>query len=79
MLDALHESKLGDAKIGTTLKGIGPAYADKALRVGLRVGMVRDIPAFAQLVRERATVAREMLVALGGETFDVEAMVIQFT
>jgi adenylosuccinate synthase len=79
MLDALHESKLGDAKIGTTLKGIGPAYADKALRVGLRVGMVRDIPAFAQLVRERATAAREMLVALGGETFDVEAMVTQFT
>jgi adenylosuccinate synthase len=70
---------LGDAKIGTTLKGIGPAYADKALRVGLRVDMVRDIPAFAQLVRERATAAREMLVALGGETFDVEAMVTQFT
>lgn len=79
LLDALHESKLGDAKIGTTLKGIGPAYADKALRVGLRVGMVRDISAFAQLVRERATAAREMLVALGGETFDVEAMVTQFT
>ncbi|MFZ9291620.1 MAG: adenylosuccinate synthetase, partial [Ilumatobacteraceae bacterium] len=34
--DALAERRLGDARIGTTLKGIGPAYADKARRVGLR-------------------------------------------
>ncbi len=32
----------GDDKIGTTLKGIGPAYADKARRVGLRAGDVLD-------------------------------------
>ena len=32
--DALSESGLGENKIGTTLKGIGPAYADKARRVG---------------------------------------------
>ena len=78
-LDALHESKLGDAKIGTTLKGIGPAYADKALRTGLRAGMVRDITQFAQLVRERGTAAHTLIVALGGEPFDVEAIVQQFT
>ena len=34
-LDALHERNLGDAKLGTTKRGIGPAYADKAMRVGL--------------------------------------------
>ena len=70
---------MGDAKIGTTLKGIGPAYADKALRVGLRAGMVRDIAPFAQLVRERGNAAHAMIVALGGEPFDVEAIVVQFT
>ena len=37
-LDALSEGSLGDNKIGTTLKGIGPAYADKANRTGVRVG-----------------------------------------
>ena len=35
-LDALYEAVRGDDRIGTTLKGIGPAYADKARRVGLR-------------------------------------------
>ena len=36
-LDALTERYLGKNRIGTTKRGIGPAYADKALRVGLRV------------------------------------------
>ena len=38
LLDAAHEASLGDAKIGSTLRGIGPAYTDKASRNGLRVG-----------------------------------------
>src|SRR6185436_13828545 len=37
-LDALYEAGRGDARIGTTLKGIGPAYADKARREGVRAG-----------------------------------------
>ena len=41
-LDALHERNLGDAKLGTTKRGIGPAYADKAMRVGLRVQDLTD-------------------------------------
>jgi len=35
-LDMLIERRLGKAKLGTTKRGIGPAYADKASRVGLR-------------------------------------------
>ena len=41
-LDALYENHLGDGKIGTTKRGIGPAYADKALRIGLRVQDLLD-------------------------------------
>ena len=41
--DAIAEAVRGDDKIGTTLKGIGPAYADKARRVGVRVGEVVDL------------------------------------
>ena len=37
-LDAASESAMGKGKIGSTLKGIGPAYADKTGRYGLRVG-----------------------------------------
>ena len=52
--DAVYEQGRGDAKIGTTLKGIGPAYADKARRVGIRAGDVLDPAAFAAAVPERA-------------------------
>ena len=38
ILDAAYESSKGNSKIGSTLKGIGPAYTDKTSRNGLRVG-----------------------------------------
>ena len=38
LLDAAYESAKGDSKIGTTGKGIGPAYTDKISRNGIRVG-----------------------------------------
>ena len=41
-LDAVFEGDLGDKKLGTTKRGIGPAYADKANRVGIRVQDLLD-------------------------------------
>ncbi len=41
-LDALHERHLGKSKLGTTKRGIGPAYADKAMRLGIRVQDLLD-------------------------------------
>jgi adenylosuccinate synthase len=38
LLDAAYEASLGEARIGSTLRGIGPAYTDKASRNGMRVG-----------------------------------------
>ncbi|MDO5760652.1 MAG: adenylosuccinate synthase [Bacteroidota bacterium] len=40
LLDAANEKAKGDKKIGSTLKGIGPAYTDKVARTGIRVGDV---------------------------------------
>ncbi|MBO7200660.1 MAG: adenylosuccinate synthase [Bacteroidales bacterium] len=42
MLDAANEQAKGSAKIGSTLKGIGPAYTDKIARSGLRVGDILE-------------------------------------
>ncbi|TFJ80152.1 hypothetical protein NSK_008709 [Nannochloropsis salina CCMP1776] len=42
MVDGYNEDSLGRNKIGTTKKGIGPAYASKINRVGLRFGDLRD-------------------------------------
>jgi len=41
-LDVLSEARRGDRKIGTTSRGIGPAYEDKIGRRGVRVGDLRD-------------------------------------
>jgi adenylosuccinate synthase len=42
LLDEAGETKLGKLQIGTTRRGIGPAYADKALRLGIRVQDLLD-------------------------------------
>jgi adenylosuccinate synthase len=77
-LDALFEAGRGENKIGTTLKGIGPAYADKARRVGLRVGEVLDLGTFAAHVKDRAVAENATILALGGDALDVDALVEQF-
>jgi adenylosuccinate synthase len=61
LLDAASEAAKGDAKIGSTLKGIGPAYMDKTGRNGLRVGDIEH-PKFEefyqQLVRKHTDLLR---------------------
>ena len=47
-LDVVFERHLGKNKLGTTKRGIGPAYADKALRIGLRVQDLTDPKIFRQ-------------------------------
>lgn len=47
LLDASSEKKMGDGKIGSTLKGIGPTYMDKTGRNGLRVGDI-TLPDFKE-------------------------------
>lgn len=47
LLDGASEGRRGQSAIGTTQRGIGPAYADKAARVNLRAGQLRDPDAFA--------------------------------
>lgn len=50
-VDGYNESQLGGNKIGTTLKGIGPAYGSKVMRNGLRVGDLYDMTFFEERLR----------------------------
>ena len=50
-LDRLQEEAKGDKKIGTTIKGIGPAYMDKAARVGIRITDLLDREVFEERLR----------------------------
>src|SRR5262247_1087557 len=60
-LDLLSEARRGERKIGTTSRGIGPAYEDKIARRGIRVGDLADPAALEQNVRDNVT-ARNRLV-----------------
>jgi adenylosuccinate synthase len=55
MLDAVGESKLGKLEIGTTRRGIGPCYADKSARLGVRVQDLLD----AKILRKKIMAALE--------------------
>jgi adenylosuccinate synthase len=60
-LDLLSEARRGERKIGTTSRGIGPAYEDKIARRGIRVCDLADPAALEQNVRDNVT-ARNRLV-----------------
>ena len=77
-IDAALEAARGEGKIGTTLKGIGPAYVDKVKRSGIRVGEVLNLATFESKVRDRAIAARREVSDIGGDTFDVEQVVTEF-
>jgi adenylosuccinate synthase len=60
-LDLLSEARRGERRIGTTSRGIGPAYEDKIARRGIRVGDLADPRGLEQNVRDNVT-ARNRLV-----------------
>jgi adenylosuccinate synthase len=60
-LDALQESRRGERQLGTTRRGIGPAYTDKAARRGLRAGQMEDPERFGLEVLQHMQEALERL------------------
>ena len=74
-LDRAHEASLGPKKIGTTCRGIGPAYTDKASRRGVRLGDLKDFERFSGFVREEVDRKNALITTLGSnELLDAEQM-----
>jgi adenylosuccinate synthase len=73
-LDLLSEARRGERKIGTTSRGIGPAYEDKIARRGIRVGDLADHAGLEQEVRDNVN-ARNRLVQ--DTTMDAKAVLDQ--
>lgn len=71
-LDAASEAHKGQAKIGSTLKGIGPTYMDKTGRNGLRVGDV-ELPTFRDQYEALKTKHLELLKIYPAVPFDLAA------
>ncbi len=74
-IDEYREQKPATgAKIGTTKRGIGPTYGDKAARVGLRAGDLLE-PHFADMLRQRIETNNKIIATFGGPPLDVEQTV----
>lgn len=67
LLDSLQEEKRGLLKIGTTKRGIGPCYADKISRCGIRMGDLISPEDFRELLEMNLKEKNELLEKLYGE------------
>jgi len=74
-IDAMQEAHLGGKKIGTTSKGIGPAYMSKTMRNGVRIGDLRDMAYFEARLR---SLVEQLERANPGLKIDVEAELAYF-
>jgi hypothetical protein len=78
-LDELQEAKAGKNKIGTTKNGIGPCYADKYTRTGIRMCDLRDWDVFCEKLETALAFKNEEIVKIyGGKPFDYEEMKEKF-
>lgn len=78
MLDGAYEERKGKDLIGTTKKGIGPAYADKYSRTGLRMGDLLEPEYFRERLEAALDVKNQELQMLGMEPLDVEEVYNQY-
>jgi len=77
-LDRVSEEARGDAAIGTTGKGIGPAYGDKVLRRGIRVGDLLERDTLAERVRGEVEEMNRVLTGrYGAEALDVDEVLAE--
>lgn len=78
-MDRAHERQRGKEAIGTTLRGIGPAYTDKARRIGLRAELLADPDALRAAIKSHIEEKNQVLVRVyDEEPLDPEAVAADF-
>jgi len=78
-IDGLQEELKGDQKVGTTKRGIGPCYADKYARFGIRIGEMLDKEIFAERLKENIEAKNRLLARHGKQTFDFTEIFEKFS
>lgn len=79
MLDALEEEARGENKIGTTSRGIGPAYQDKVARTGIRMGEFVVPEIFEQRFRQVLAYKNRLLEMHGSATLDFDTLYAEYS
>ena len=78
LLDERREIAKGKNRIGTTKRGIGPAYSDKVSRTGIRMIDLMEPDRFFQLLEQRIQTNNEILNALGAEQLSVKKVAADY-
>ncbi|WP_372630917.1 adenylosuccinate synthase [Cohnella sp.] len=79
VLDALEEDRKADNKIGTTRKGIGPCYMDKAARNGIRIADLMVPEAFAEKARAIIADKNQVITQMySGEALDADGIINEY-
>ena len=78
-LDGAFETFKGDHKIGTTKRGIGPAYADKANRIGIRMGDFVEEHTLKELLKETLNIKNRELQMLGLPQYDFHELYTEYS
>ena len=76
-LDRANESRLAGSRVGTTGRGIGPAYGDRAWRIGLRMEDLLDRAVLRTRISQVLPDKNLLLGGMGAEAFAVDALVDQ--
>lgn len=79
ILDGAYEEYKGSLKVGTTKRGIGPCYADKANRIGIRVGNFIDEEDFKESLTEALSIKNLELKMLGLKELEFDAIYKEYT
>ncbi len=79
-LDGLSEASRGKGDIGTTKKGIGPCYMDKAERSGIRMCDLINPEKFAQMVRTNLEIKNKIITLVyGGTALDADSVIAEYS
>ncbi|MCI8459493.1 MAG: adenylosuccinate synthase [Clostridia bacterium] len=80
VLDELSEKARGAGDIGTTKKGIGPCYMDKAERIGIRMCDLIDPAVFREKLTRNVQIKNDIIVKLyGGKPVDLASVLADYT
>ncbi len=80
LLDGAEETLRAEGSLGTTRRGIGPAYADKASRAGIRAGDMKDIERFRRLLEEHLKFSEKRFQTKAGLSMtELEVMLNAYT
>ena len=74
VVERISEEARGEKRIGTTCRGIGPAYEDKAARWGVRTGDLRNLVVLRDKIRDNVEVKNRLLAAYGAPALDAGAI-----